>query len=75
MGFEYADSTFGDVEAVDIRGHELVCSLPDVSDVATVLLYGFVVEDLVVNDVAARLEAGHDAGVCGVINRRWCYKY
>ena len=63
VGFEGADGTFGDVAAVDIGGHELVCGLPDVSDVATVLLAGFVVEDLVVNDVAARLEAGHDAGV------------
>ena len=42
----------------------MVCGLPDVRDVATVLLSGFVVEDLVVNNVAALLEAGHDAGVC-----------
>ena len=49
---------------MDIGGHELVCSLPDVSNVATVLLTGFVVKDLVVNSVAARLQAGHDAGVC-----------
>ena len=64
MGFEGADGMFGDVAAVNIGGHELVCGLPDVSDVATVLLPGFIVEDLVVNDVATRLEAGHDAGVC-----------
>ena len=50
---------------MEIGGNELVCGLPDVSDVATVLLAGFVVEDLVVNDVAALLEAGHDARVCG----------
>ena len=65
MGFKDADGMFDDVAVVDIGGHELVCGLPDVSDVATVLLSGFVVEDLVVNDVAALLDAGHDAGVCG----------
>ena len=63
VGFEGADGTFSDVAAVDIGGNELVRGLPDVSDVATVLLAGFVVEDLVVNDVTARLEAGHDAGL------------
>ena len=62
--FEGADGTFGDVAAVDIGGYKLVRGLPYVSDVATVLLADFVVEDLVVNDVAALLEAGHDAGVC-----------
>ena len=56
---------FGNVAVVDIGGYELVCGLPDVSDVATLLLAGFVGEDLVVNDMAALLEAGHDAGVCG----------
>ena len=65
MGFKGADGTFDDVAAVDIRGHELVCGLPDVSDVATILLAGFVVEELLVNGVATLLEAGHDAGVCG----------
>ena len=64
MGFKDADGMFDDVAVVDIGGHELVCGLPDVSDVATVLLAGFVVEDLVVNNVAALLEAGHDADVC-----------
>ena len=48
-----------------IGGHELVYGLLDVSGVAAVLLAGFVVEDLVVNDVAVLLEAVHDAGVCG----------
>ena len=65
MRYEGVDGMFGDVAAVDIRGHLLVCGLPDVSDVATVLLSGFVVNELVVNGMAARLEAGHDAGVCG----------
>ena len=65
VGIKGADVTFGGVAAVDIGGDKLVCGLPDVSDVATVLLSGFVFEDLVVNDVAALLEAGHDAGVCG----------
>ena len=64
MGFKGADGTFGDAGAVNIVGHELVCGLPDVSDVATVLLADFVVSELVVNDVAALLGAGHDAGVC-----------
>ena len=63
VGFEGVYGTFGDVATVDIGGHKLVCGLPDVSDVATVLLAGFVIEYLVVNDVAARLEAGHDSGV------------
>ena len=63
MGFEGADGTFGDVAAVDIGGHKLLGGLPDVSDVETVLLAGFVVEALVVNDVDACLEAGNDAGV------------
>ena len=63
MVFEGADGTLGDVAAVDIGENELVRGLLDVSDVATVLLAGFVVEDLVVNNVAARLEGGHDAGV------------
>ena len=42
----------------------MVCRLQDVSDVAKVLLAGFVVKDLVVNNVAALLEAGHDVSVC-----------
>ena len=42
----------------------MVCGLSDVSDVAMVLLAGFVVEELVLNNVSALLEAGHDAGVC-----------
>ena len=64
VGFEGGDGTFEDVAVVDIGEHELVCGLPDVSDVVTVILAGFVVKDLVVNDVDVRLEAGHDAGVC-----------
>ena len=66
MGFKGADGTFSDVVAVDIRGHKMVFGLPDVSDVTTVLLAGFVVEDLVVKDVAALLEAGHDAVYTGI---------
>ena len=65
MGFKGADGTFRDVAAVEIGGNELVCGLPYVSDVAMVLLSGFVAKDLVVNDVAALLEASHYAGVCG----------
>ena len=41
----------------------MVCSRPDVGDVAALFLAGFVVEDLVVDDVTAILEAVHDAGV------------
>ena len=63
MGLECADGTFGDVATMDIGGHKLVCGFPDVSDMLAVFLAHFVVEDLVVYDVAASLEAGHDAGV------------
>ena len=41
----------------------MVCRCPDVGDVLAVFLAGFVVEDLVVDDVTASLEAGHDASV------------
>ena len=43
----------------------MVCGLPDVGDVAAVFLAGFVIEDLVLDDVAFSLEAGHNAGVSG----------
>ena len=54
---------FGDVAAMDIGGHKLVCCFPDISDVLAVFLAPFVVEDLVVYNVAASLEAGNDVGV------------
>ena len=41
----------------------MVCGFSDVSDMLAVFLARFVVEDLVVYDVAASLEAGHDTGV------------
>ena len=41
----------------------MVGGFPDFSDVSEVFLARFLVEDLVVDDVAASLEAGHDAGV------------
>ena len=41
----------------------MVSGCPDVGDVSAVFLACFVIEDLVVNDVAASLEAVHDAGV------------
>ena len=41
----------------------MVSGCPDVGDVSVVFLDRFVIEDLVVNDVAASLEEGHDAGV------------
>ena len=63
MSFEGVDGTFGYVEPMDVGGYQLLCSRPDVGDVVAVFLDGFVVEDLMVNDVAARLEAGHDAVV------------
>ena len=63
MGLEFEDGTFGDVAAMDIGGHKLVCGFPDVSDVSVVLRARFVVEDLVVYDVAASIEAGNYAGV------------
>ena len=63
MSFEGADGNFGYVAQMDVGGYHLVCSCPDFGDVAAVFLAGFVVEDLVVNDVTASLEAGHDASV------------
>ena len=63
VSFECADGTFSYVAPMDFGGYQLVCSCPDVGDVAAVFLAGFVVEDLMVNDVAASLEAVHDAGV------------
>ena len=63
MRFEGADGTFSYVAPMDVGGNQLVCSRPDVGDVEAVLLAGFVVEDLMIDDVAASLEAGHDAGV------------
>ena len=41
----------------------MLCGFPDVSEVSAVFLARFFVEDLVVYDVAASLEAGHDASV------------
>ena len=41
----------------------MVCGFLDVSDVSAVFLACFIVEDLVVYDVAASLEAGHDTSV------------
>ena len=63
MSFEGADGTFGYVALMDVGGYQLVCTRPDVGDVSAVLIAGFVVEDLVVDDVAASLEASHDASV------------
>ena len=63
MIFEGADSTFGYIETMDVGGYQLVCGCPDVGDVSAVFLACFVIEDLVVDDVTASLEAGHDAGV------------
>ena len=55
MRFEGADGTFGYVATMDIGGYQLVCGCPDVGDVLALLLAGFVVEDLVVDDVIASL--------------------
>ena len=63
MSFEGVDGTFGYVATMDVGGYQLVCGCPDVGDVLAVFLAGFVVEDLVVDDVTAILEAGHDASV------------
>ena len=46
-----------------LGGHYLVSGCPDVGDVSAVFLACFVIEDMVVNDMTASLEAGHDAGV------------
>ena len=45
------------------RGSHLPTTAPDVGEVSAVFLACFVIEDLVINDVIASLEAGHDAGV------------
>ena len=63
MRFEGANSTFVYVATMDIGGYQLVCGCPDVGDVSAVFLDGFVVEDLVVDDMTASLEAGNDASV------------
>ena len=63
MSFEGADGTFGYVVTMDIGGYQLVCGCPDVGDVSAVFLAGFVVEDLVVDDVTVSLEADRDASV------------
>ena len=63
MRFEGADGTFGYVAPIDVRGYQLLCGRLDVGDVPAVFLSGFVVEDLVVDDVTTILEAGHDASV------------
>ena len=63
MGLECADGKFGDVAAMDMGGHKLVCGFPDVSDVSAIFLACFVVEDLVVYDVATSLDAVHNVGV------------
>ena len=41
----------------------MVSGCPDVGDVSALFLARFVIEDLVVDDVSASLEVGHDAGV------------
>ena len=41
----------------------MVSGCLDVGDVSPVFLACFVIEDLVVDDVTASIEAGHDAGV------------
>ena len=63
VSFEGADGAFGYVAMMDIGGYQLVCGCPDVVDVSAVFLASFVFEDLVVDDVTASLEAGHDASV------------
>ena len=57
------DGTFGYVATMDVGGYQLVCGCPDVGDVSAVFLACFFIEDLVVDDVTAILEAGHDASV------------
>ena len=63
MGLACVDGTFEDVAAVTSGGAQVGMWLPNVSDVLEIFLARFVVKDLVVDDVAASLEAGHDAGV------------
>ena len=63
MIFEGTDGTFGYVATMDIGGYQLVCGCPDVGGVSAIFLAGFVVDDLVVDDVTTSLEAGDDASV------------
>ena len=60
MIFERADSSFGRIAAVNIRGKELVCTVPLFSDDVALLLGDLVFQDLVGYFVAPLLEAGHD---------------
>ena len=63
MGFEGADDAFGSITTMDVWGHELVCVLPVFGDDTVVLGTGFVIKDLVFNNVDALLELDHDASV------------
>ena len=63
MSLEGTDSTFGYVATMVIGGYQLVCGCPYVGDVSAVFLAGFVVEDLLVDDMAVSLDAGHDVSV------------
>ena len=63
VGFEGMDGALGGVVTMHIKGHELLDASPVFGDDTAVLRAGLVVEDLVINDVAALLDPGHDAGV------------
>ena len=60
MRLEGADGAFGDVTAMDIRGHELELCPPLLFDVNILGCTAFVVNDLKVETMAAFSESGHD---------------
>ena len=56
VSFEGADGTFVYVPTMDVGKYQLVYSRPDIGDLSAEFLAGFVVEDLLVDDVTASLE-------------------
>ena len=61
MRLEGVDGAFGNVTAMDIRGHELKLRPPLLFDVELVGCTAFVVKDLKVDTMAALRESGHDS--------------
>ena len=57
------DGAFSRIGAVDVERNELEGSIPVLGNVGTACLAGFVVENLVFDNVAFVAEVGHDAGM------------
>ena len=64
MGFESLDGSFLRIAPVHMRGHQLVRCIPLFIDRYAVLCVGFVVQDLLVNFVAALFDSPADVVVC-----------